>query len=354
MRGPLLAVVVLAACGETYDPPPDVLSTNLVNGVFDLDSGALRVELTEPVDEETLRVRLLTGRYGTEQEVCLAGGDGRLPDGCGRAAELVAGDGDRVTVEDQRVVLVDAADRLRPFGLYVLLIDAGLTDDAGRRRKVPIDLRFQVAGDFEQAPTDFEPGMFLARLEVEKPIGTKVHFFFWIAVAAETGLARIWGCDADPKDPDVREMTSTDLHPDVWDPLPGPPGGYPIVAEGQVADTEQGRVVVLFPFDLITTGPAVTIEQAEFQGALTVESVEHGFSDILSARMGPAGDREVVKGQLSAPASYLGEGAETAPLGPGQGPLAFYRLTEEEQPPLESILPAGVTSAQVLDHPFDD
>jgi len=354
----VLALCASTGCMEDYDPPAELASTNIQRGLFDLAQGDLVVELTEPVVEETLRVRLLSGVYGTEGDVCRKGSAGGLPGGCdGEAAELVKPASERIRVASRRVIRIQVDDLLVPFGLYVLLVDAGLEDDGGRRRRVPIDLRFQVQGDIAENSTDLEPGMWFARTEVQKPLPTKVHFFFWMAVDQANGRLKIWGCDADPIDRSIKESDVTDINPEIWDPIPDPSEslGYPLeIGSGTVADTDQGRIFVFEPFDLVTTGPPVTISQGEFQGTLYEESVEHGFSEMLSAKTGPPGVREVVKGQLSAPETFLGSGPDAVPLGEGQGPFAFYRLAEDEQPPLEDILPLYVTPEKVLDHPFDE
>jgi len=349
-----LAVALLAvACGVRYDPPPELVRTNLRAGQYDPGS-PLELELSEPVAEETLRVHLYTGRTGTEADLCVAGANGRLPEGCTEeVVEVVGPDDAAVSLDDARtLVTIDAADRLERFGLYSVVLDAGLEDDAGRPRRVPIEVRLQVEGVYEAAPTDWQPGMFFGRLEVEKPMQTKVHFFFWIAVDEPTGRTRLWGCDADPP-AGLIEGETTDITPDQWFPEPGGEDGYPFETHGQVADTAQGRIIVFFPFDLVTTKPVVTIQQGEFTGLIyPEESVENGFSGMLSATKGPSGPREVVKGQIAAPASYLGALPDAVLLGPGQGPFAFYRMNEDEWLPLADILPDGVDEDEVRSYVF--
>ncbi len=348
----LLTLALLAAGCGVYDPPPELLRSNIERGQFDMNDNPIEVELTEPVREGTLRVRILEGRYATEGDVCLKGAAGRLPGGCDAEAAVFIGDDDPAIAveEDLGRIRIEVKDRLRYFDRYVLLVDAGLADEKGHRRGIPLELRFQVLGGFEPGPTDFQPGMFFGRLEVEEPMGTKVHFFFWMAVDELTGEMRALGADADPAR-DFLESTSKDVTPDQWLALPEPPDGFPLIAQGQIADTDQGRVVVFFPFDLVTTKPPVIIHGGEFQGKLHLGSVAGGM---LAATKGPAGEREIVVGELSAPEVFIGEGDAPNPLGQGHGPFAFYRLTEEEQPPLADILPAGVTVEEALGHFSDE
>ena len=339
MRRLLLIVPVLAACGGTYDPPPELASVNVDGGLYDPAGGPLEVVLTEPVVTSTLAVSLVTARWSPERDLCVADGGGALPDGCREAAEVVArwpGD-TAISLYERRSIRMDLADRLTPFSRYVVVLDAGLADDAGRARGVPLLVPFQVAGSFATAPTDFEEGMFFAVLEVIEPLPTRVHFFFWLAVDEATGRLRLFGTDADPADPSVKESDSTDLRPASWAADPSPPNGFSVEPTGQVAETAADRVVVLYPFDLEVPVPPVQVTDAEFRGTVRTAEIPDG----------PSGEREVIEGQLNSPKVLLGLTGEMLDMGPGRGQMMLFRLTDDEAPPLSAILPAGRSEADV-------
>lgn len=319
------------ACG-TYDPPPEVLETNLGRGVYDPRRGDIELTLSEPVDPTTLRVEVARAVFSVERDLCLPADD--LPPGCAAAAEVVIGaDSDRITLEEDRVIRIDGS-ALEPFSTYALRLASGLADEAGRARLTPVVQTFFVRGDVQGTATDFEAGMFFGKLNTSAPLPIEVNFYFWIEVSPEDGLIRVFGADADPVSgsPDGEE---TSLQQDRWRPDPVLPLGFTMQADGVIQETPDQTLLELLPFELNVATPPVLAAGAVFRGTVA-EGVPPG--DI-------GGLRELVQGQLDASAVYLGD-TDTS-IGAARGDLVMFRLTEEEAPPLSAILGEGVTEADV-------
>ena len=156
-----------AACG-TYDPPPELLGTNLGRGVYDPRRGDIELTLSEPVDPATLRVEVAHALFSVERDLCLPADD--LPSGCDAAAEVVIpADSERITLEDERIVHIDGS-ALEPFSTYALRIAGGLADESGHARVTPVVKTFFVRGDVQGTATDFEAGMFFGKLTTSAPL----------------------------------------------------------------------------------------------------------------------------------------------------------------------------------------
>lgn len=356
----LLASITLNVLGcDTYVPPPEFEDANLINGEYDPAAGALSVAFNRPIAGETLQIELRLDRRSREGDLCGAV-DAAI--GCRREATRVLGpcvadgskaerldDGARYTCEGGAIALDTAEKTLRleplarliPYERYVLIVDAGLTDRDGRDRGSPLELIFQVKGDLPRAPTDFEQGMFWAVVETFEPLSAQFHFFFWLAVKQETGEIRAFAADADPVDPN--EDPKVNRNPAEWTSDPNAPSGSALRASGQVADTQDGRVIRVYPFLLQVSVPPVDAVGAEVGARISMAELPNV----------PGGVREVIEGTLTAPEIFLGIGDERAALGPGRGTITLIRLREEETPSLESILPAGATLADI-ENAFDN
>lgn len=361
MRWLAVTLLLCSACFETYDAPPEVASINLEQGLYDPQSGPLRLNFTEPVDLKTLRVTLFLGRTNAEQDLCEPDQAGALPDGCTDEARAVVGpcattldkadpdsrdelrflcDGGIVTVgPDNSSLSIEPAINLTPFERYILRIDTGLTDAGGRARSVPLDVIFQVKSNLPCEPIDFESGWFFTIFDIQEPISAQFHFVFWIQVNDQTGQIRAYGSDIDPNDATVDPDTNRDFTQWYIDPFP--PTGATIVAEGQVAEIDGAVVLVVFPFTLSVIQPRVEAPGAELNGRATERAVT-GTNDP------PGTTRQVIDGRLNGPAVFLGDGEGQMFLGAGAGGATFIRLNIAEAPDLRSILPKGVTVQDVV------
>jgi hypothetical protein len=350
------------AC-ETYVPPPSVAATNLAaGGLLDPGAGALRLELSEPIDPATFTLSMRNDVRGLEGELCTADAGGALPEGCARVAEPViapcaldpttaerADDGLRyvctggaVRVDAaRRVIHVEPTQRYAPYGRYVVSIAAALAGDSGRRTGVPLEVVFQVAGDLPRAPTTFTSGQFFAVIDIFEPIPAQFQFFFFVAVRPETGELRFFAADADPNDASIDPKTNRD--PKLWKVDVADTTGATLRADGQVADTANGQLLRIYPFTLLVKTPPV-----EGLGTEVTARVERGT--IAGA---PAGDRDLITGTMSSPSVALGLDAERSDLGPGRGAIQLFRLAADEERPLESLLPVGADPA-IIRAPFGD
>ena len=354
----LLGSCLLSAC-ETYEAPPKIQNINLVRDTYDRDSGPLRIEFEKPLDPSTVKLSVYLDRSNAEQDLCRPNGE-TMPDGCTLEAPIVAGPCERrpdlefrledptqgrayscegatlIVSPDESTLQVELATALTPFERYVLVFEPGLTGADGRRSKNAIVRRFQAAGAFALAPIDFEPGMFFTVFDVDAPVKKQFHFFFYLTVNKATGQFQIFGADVDPNDDTV--LPEVNRNPADWYTDPNPPTGAVISAQGQIGDTPSGRLVAVFPFFLKIIQPAVEAVDTELSGKLEVGLVPEA----------PQVEREIIQGSMFAARVYLGEGESRAELGAGSGRLTMFRLTEEEAPPVEALLPEGVRLEDVL------
>lgn len=329
------ACAALSACAA-YDPPPELAGTNLEQGMHDTQAGPLRIELSEPVEPESLVVKLYLDRQSTERELCLSGADG-LPAGCEEEASLVVGPDDEAISldEDETQVSVDLTGHLEPFERYVLMLEAGLADRLGNDRGVPLLVPFQAAGACAQAPTSFESGMFFAALTVAQPLPVTLLYYFWTQVDADTARLALWGAKAVLTDEEADPKTNRDLQ--VWEAHASPPLGYPLRANGQLCGSGDTLALELFPFDIEVQTPPATVLGLVYRGVLGARPVDPG----------PPGERQSFSGSVFSPGVYLGVGEGRQEVGEGSGSLDFFRLGPGEAPPLTSVLPEGISEDDV-------
>lgn len=331
-------------------------------GIYDPSSGPLVLEFSEPIVPASLRLRLRLDRANPERDVCREREDEDLPAGCTEPARTIVGDcvvdparaerpepgststrypcgtggsfrlesdGSRVTVEPE-VSLV-------PFERYALEVDPGLEDHDGRVRNVGSAIPFQVASEYPLAPTSFQGGMFFTVFEIDVPVAVEFDFLFWIEVQKDTGEVRLFGSDIDPNDPSIDPKTNRD--PADWHPDPNQPSGASIDTRGQVVDSESGPLLVAFPFLLEVHVPAIDAPGVELNAR---------FSDAaFPGAPTPPEIRQRADGRIFAPRVYLGLDDERAFAGEGRGTVKLYRLTAEEAPPLETLMPTGRNADEI-------
>lgn len=354
----LLVLPALLGC-ESYEAPPKIDSINLTRDTYEQDSGPLEIAFQKPLDPSTVKLSVLLDRTNRENELCLPGESG-LPEGCPLEATTIAGPCERrpdaefrlddpslgraftcpgatfIMSPDDSTLSVSLESALTPFERYVLVFEAGLRGADGRTLNIPLIRRFQAAGAFDLAPISFPSGMFFTVFDVTAPVNAQFHFYFYVWVNQETGETRMFGADIDPKDETVQ--TDSNRNPADWILDPNPPTGASIAAAGQLADTKDGRALAVFPFQLKIEQPAIEASDTELSGKFQ--------TDVIAG--GPTDEREVVRGSMFAARVFLGVGGERAELGSGSGQIFMFRLSEEEAPPVEALLPDGVTLSEVL------
>lgn len=360
----IAAFCLIGGC-ETYLAPPDIASLNVEAGVYDPASGPLTATLSRAVDLASVDLTLFVDRRSREGGLCVrAGADAVLPDGCAGEATVVLGPcplasspsdrtddqrtrfrcstGGSVIVSTERDALVLELDgALVPFERYTLQLAPGLTSGEGADTGVVTEARFSVKSDLPLAPTDLEPGMFFAIVDIFEPIPAQFQFWFWFAVKPETGELRFYASDADPQDMSIDPKVNRD--PTLWKADPNPPTGATLSARGQVADSGGQRLLRIFPFRLLVTVPPVEALATEISARISMGEYPGA----------PAMTREIVEGSMASPAVFLGLDSERAALGPGRGSITMFRLLESEQPPFLTILGTGVTEEEVKNPSFE-
>lgn len=346
-----------AGCLEDYVPPPSVASINAEQGLYDPEAGPLEMRFTAPLRASTLSVSIRLDRRDGAGRLCLPSAAGALPAGCRAPSEVVLGpcavdprratrlagsqvryecDGGAIALDaEQQRIAFDPEQRLVPYQSYVVLVEPGLEDKLGRRRRIGSEVRFQVKGRFPLAPSDFMPGMFFAVFDIVEPVTAQVRFFLWFELKPSTGETRIFGASIKPNGPEVDRLTDRD--PSHYHPEPNPPAGASLLASGQIAAAAEGRTLVIFPFPLSVAVPRVEAAGTELSGRI----------ERAMFTGAPAGERDVIGGRMSAASVFLGDGPDRSPVGAGTGRFSMFRMTDAEAPPLSAILPRGRTEADV-------
>jgi len=360
---PLFLALDLGLGCETYVAPPGIDHLSVEAGVYDPEGGPLSVKLTKPVDLATLSLSLFVDHRGTEGDLCLGM---PLPEGCsddaalqvlgpcapktamsdrtedGRTRFLCAMGGAIIVSTDRTEVVLELEGKLVPFQRYTLDLASGLTSAEGANTAVPTQARFSVKSDIARGPTDFQPGMFFAVVDIFEPIPAQFQFWFWFAVKPETGQLAIYAADADPKDMSIDPKVNR--IPADWVSDPVSDKGATLSAVGQIADIGGQRLIRFFPFHLLVIVPPV-------EAVATEVSARVSRGEFLGA---PAIEREIIEGTMSSPAVFLGLDAERAALGPGRGAIALFRLTPEEAIPVSALLGRGVTEQDVINPVFPE
>lgn len=330
-------------------------------GIYDPRLGPLEIHFSEPIAPESIRLRLRLDRNNQEREVCLET-NGSLPAGCTEPAATVIGDctvdptkaerpqpGETSTrypcdagglfrlEHDGSKLAIEPDVRLIPFERYALEFDEGLGDLAGRTTQTRSAIPFQVASEYPLAPTTFSEGMFFTVFEVDDPVSVEFDFFFWVELNSATGEARLFGSDIDPNDDSVDPKLNR--NPADWHTDPNQPTGTTIDARGQIVDGTDGPLLIAYPFRLSVAVPAIDAEGVE----LNARFGEGAFAGAPS----PPEIRQRAEGRMFAPKVYLGLDDERAFAGEGRGVVKMYRLSDDEAPRLEDLMPTGGNADEI-------
>jgi hypothetical protein len=306
IRFPIVAVTAtlffLAAC--TYDPPPKVKASIPEDGAVTEDvHGRIVIQFTEPVERQSVEATLYGKAYDAEGnllERCAAGAtkDCQEPVAGPCSVQKCPG-GTLVINTDFSQIAFESQDAL-PIGNYVLRISPGLEDGDGNATGVPFDISFFVKPAAVEAKTTFEPGVFIAWMDLERPFTFPLETYWHISVDAETGKTSGGSCDADPINPSSYDREKHDYK--EWKPAPyleeGGENGFKFVFEGTVQDVvADGKTSYYFETkpNLYIYCKQPEVEVTEGQFVVTME-----FDDALG--------REVMTGTMTSPAtSILGQ-----------------------------------------------
>ena len=243
--------------------------------------------------------------------------------------------GGEITVgANNQSILLTSLKGLSPFETYRVVVGAGLEDQAGRTRKVPIESTFQVKSNVPCAPSTLESGFFFTIFNIEAPARGTFQYLFWIQVDAATGQIRLYGTKIVPND-GIDPLTNQNFKD--WQINTDPQKESFISASGQTAEVSGEKVIVVHPFVLRINQPKITAEGVELNGLMSTAVIPGASSD----------QRDVIQGRLSSPAIFLGEGESESNLGPGYGTASFFRLLPSEAPTFEDGIPTAYTAAEI-------
>jgi hypothetical protein len=358
MGSATIILLAIIACFPSYDPPPELADINVSQGLYDPDKGPLTLHFSEPVTLKSIEVALYVGRLDEDFRLCLPGPDGKLASTCIEEAKMVLGpcladlakaiidnqdpsalkfecSGGEISIDANKQSLsISSLEGLSPCETYRVVVSAGLADQAGRKRKVPIESTFQVKSNIPCAPSTFESGFFFAVFTIEAPAPGTFQYLFWVQADDATGKTRLYGAKIRPNegiDP-LSQLNFKDWHID-HDPITG----SNIIATGQTAEINGEKIFVVHPFLLRVNRPKITATGVVLSGQVSQSVVAAASDD----------ERLLIQGRLSAPNIILGEGADQANLGAGYGTASMFRLLASEEPKFEDGIPSSISGAEI-------
>jgi len=317
---PVLLLCSIAAC--VYDPPPEIQGSTPGIGAVTTDAGTdIVVRFSEPIDPQTLKAALFLRKLDEESELLPActGGPGEciepLAGPCASSGDCA---GATLTLSQDDTLLTFDPDDDFKIGEYVLRIEAGLEDLDGNATGVPYDVIFFISKVGTGGTTAFQPGVYLAWMDLEQPFSFPIETYWHMRVEEDTG--KVWGggCDGDLIDPDGERIFDHEL----WHPVPYlDQEGFKfvflaLVQDAQVQDQEgnpeEGFILETHPFYIYCAQPEVEV----MDGRITV-------SVYYDQAMG----REVMFGRMNSDETYI-LGAEHASV--ASGTVYGYRLHPDE------------------------
>jgi len=317
---PVLLMFSVTAC--VYNPPPEIQSSTPGIGAVTTDAGTdIVVRFTESVDPQTLRASLFLRRLNEEGELLPAcngrGGDciEPLAGPCTRSGDCPNA---TLNLSQEDTVLTFDPDEDFKIGEYVLRIEAGLKDLDGNASGIPYDVMFFVSKVGTGGVTTFQPGVYLAWMDLEQPFNFPIETYWHMRVEEDNG--KVWGggCDGDLIDPDGERLFDHEL----WKPVPYlDQEGFKFVflalvqdaaVQDQEGNPQQGFILETHPFYIYCAQPEVEV----MDGRITV-------SIYYDTQMG----REVMYGRMNSDETYI-LGADHASV--ASGTVFGYRLHPDE------------------------
>jgi hypothetical protein len=344
--GLLLLLALLAIAGSScvpYDSPPRATIVGLNNGLLTDPQAPIVVQFHEAILLDTLSIKILVKETDAE---------GRLYDEDDNedteptilyerlGPEKFEEKGTASLDAARRTLSINVTDALPVGASLVLVIEPGLSDDAGTiwnvRQHLEFGYEFQCDG--ELAPTTFPTGYYFMQVDVVKPISTQILLWCDIRVdeASGTFVGQFTNADRDPtidctqfglscKDTEVCRTipapacvapsdtaSTTEEYPDYYanNVLPE---GYSFTVNGCVVDQEDGS----FTF-------------ANEPASLQVQSPPVGVEGIVLNSAWAYDSEGVLRGGGTFQASQVSLG--TTPSGPGVGSHTERFVPAEEAP----------------------
>jgi len=229
----------LAAC-QSYDPPPEIMTSNPVAGTVISDySASLTVEFTEPIKQDSLVITLSKTRKDPEGNLLPWCPENDENENCNKLLSGVctpAGgcSGAFLKIHDDLSGFTLRPDEDFTIGEYLLRIEAGLEDQDGNATGVPYDVSFFVSPVGQMGPTTFPGGVMFVFMNLVNPFEFNFEVYFHIQVNQETGEVWGGGCDGDLIDPEGDRI----FDPSLWAANPTFLDGFKFVFDGLVQDVQ--------------------------------------------------------------------------------------------------------------------
>lgn len=294
-----LFVLALAAGCPKYDGPPEAAIVGIEDGILGDPTAPIVVAFHEPIDIDTLKVKIV--RFETDPEGELL--PGLEPLYLRDPLELFDVGG-RSSLDETKKYFTIEATVTYPIGPQLaLVIEPGLADLAGNVWNVPIVLKFGFefdcgSGEEEAAePTELPSAVYFMLADVEEPLQTQLQLFFDMRVDPETGdwKGQLTNADRDPTidcspfglscdpenevcrtlpepdcvEPSLKAATAAE-YPDYY-PNDTPPVGYTFGGIGCARDVEEGRwASANAPTDVKVESPNITVKGITFNLEITL------------------------------------------------------------------------------------
>jgi hypothetical protein len=340
--GALGSVAVFAGAGcETYDSPPRPAIDGLVDGTLSDPSASLFIRFSEPIDTETLGLRIV--KLETDLEGNLldedADVDTDLTTFFTYIPKLANIDGGTAELLDNDTLLrIDLNVPLPAGPSLVVVLEKGLADLEGNAQEERLRLGFSYSLSCDESTgTDaFPSGTYFIVANVVKPIQTQIQLWGRIEVDPATGrfIGQFTNADRNP-DPNrcTPACTSTQAcrtlpspecvvpsteagdeneYPD-YVPNPTPPTGYSFAVTGCVLEGGDAIAFVNDPADVVIQQPDVTV-----QGIQLTASFVAGEDTFLHAT-----------GSVTAETVFIGG----SPSGGAVGTMIARFVPDDETPP---------------------
>lgn len=344
-----LALILCAGCGE-YDSPPQVVLPQAVDGVLVNPTAPLVVGFHEPIDLDTLKLKII--RYETNSEGQLGDEDSDpateldiLYEHTGPLDADVGGTGYLDETGAQWWAELFTTFPIGPR--LAVIIEPGLKDLAGNEWKVRQTLIFGFEFECsEGAPSaTFPSGTYVFLVNVDDPIATQIQLFGHIIVDNEYGVYVGQFTNADRNEnldcglvcedgevcsllPEPRcVLPSADMSSPYefsdYVPNAAPPKGYSFTIKGCVRDLEDGTVAFgNQPVDVVVTSPPVIVKGINFNAGFTYadngDFVGEGTFVAEQVFLGetPSGTGVGTHVDLLIPSDQVPAGVPSPPFGP--------------------------------------
>ncbi len=262
----ILAAVSLALAACAYDPPPEVTLDVPAEGSF-LVGEPLRVHFSEPIDPDTLAIRVWPSERDIEGEI--PAGTAPLLDTC-RLADSPCGDAALALSEDATSAeIVLARSTLGAPGQPLILeITDDLTDAGGMARGIPewFDVQFSPRREPNSEPVEFGDGVYIIVAEIDEPVPSIITLITDIRVVPDGSLA-LAAAEGDPigdaprntRDPEQLMVDDTD-------------NGFGLHAWGFVQQRDGARFIDTDPIDVnLSLGVTLVIHDIRISGSIVYD-----------------------------------------------------------------------------------